>query len=401
MSSSFFRSVFFTFVGFGLLMLSNVIFNVFSARFLGPVAYGEFNSFFYLLLAFSQPNNSLQLAVAKAVAENDKLKNIIHTVFFIGILLFLFLSIFFPFILRFYSLSQYLYSLLGAVIVFLWLVCAGIRGIYQGRMNFFIYGMNIGLEGVFRVIALFLLFYLGLRLEGAVLSSVFAGILALILLLAGLYRDIRFEIKGLDFSLIKETMKAFSILFPFGLIFQIDLTLSQHFLSSLNIGYLSACSLYGKNLVILSMVFANVVFSFVIKNEDGYFIWGNILTAIVFLGAYLFTLFFGKWLILFIQGESYLKAKDYLPLYILFSFPVGIMQQMVNYSFAKDIKSVTFLIWGILLVVIVLPFVFFSGKIEINLFLIFLFVILVISDLIIAFFILMYNKKILLTKSKK
>ncbi len=399
MNFSFSKSIFFSFLGFGLLVLSNVVFNFFSARFLGPVSYGEFNSFFYLLLAFSQPNNSLQLAVAKIVSKDKATKEVSSTIFFIGLFLFFILMIFLPFLFKFYGINNYKYTFFGSFIVLLWLLCAGFRGIYQGRLDFFTYGINIGLEGIFRVIAVVLLFYAGLKIEGAILSSVFAGVVALILLLSGIYDLVDF--RRVNFNLILETLKAFSVLLPFGLIFQIDLTLSQFFLSKLDIGYISACSLYGKNLVILSMVFANVVFSYVIKKDDRYFLWGNLLTVVIFLFTYVFTLFFGKWIIFLIQGNTYLKASEYLPLYILFSLPVGIMQQIVNYSFAKDIRPVTFLMWILLFIFFALPFIFFKGEITVEILLVFLLIIFIVFDILILPVILWYNRKMLLTRSKK
>jgi len=384
------------FVGFGALVLSNVLFNFFASRVLGPIQYGVFNSFFYLLLAFCQPNNSLQLAVAKRSSEGKfSLKNVVLTFSLIAFFIFLLLLFILPFILRFYNIFDYSYSLFGALIVFLWVLTAGMRGVFQGEMKFFTYGLNIGLEGFLRFFAVLLLFYIGLRVKGAVFSSIVAGFFSLLFLLRPLKNDAPFQI---DFPLIKEFISAFSIFFPFGLIFQIDLTLAQFFLSEIDIGYLSACGLFGKNLVFLSIVLANVVFSYVINKSDRYFLFGNLLTFGVFFFAFLFTVFFGKWLILFIQGEKFLEASKIFPQYIIFSFLIAIIQQIVNFSIAKGIKIISIILWFFLIFIFATGFLLLKSYAAIASFLYFLIIIFIFFDIFLLLIILLYNKKIILTE---
>ncbi len=359
MFSSFSKNVFFVFLGFGFLILTNVLFNVFSARYLGPSLYGIFNSFFYFLLAFSQPNNSLQLSVAKFSSQNEE-KSISFSILLLGFVLVGILLVIFPFIFSFYGIKSFIFSIFGALIVFLWFITAGFRGFLQGRFEFFYYGFNIGFEGLIRLVAVVIFFYLfQLKVEGAILSSIVAGIFAFILLLAKV--DIKSLELKINFNFVKEVFFAFLFLVPFGIIFQIDLTLAQNLFSKDEIGYLSACSLYGKNLVILSMVFANVVFSYVLKEKNSYFFKGTFLTFLLFLFSYIFFLFFGQYIILFIQGENYLEAAKFLPFYIIFSFSIALMQQFVNFAYAKNNKYVAILLWIFL---IILFFAFYFMKIS-------------------------------------
>ncbi|MEJ5284521.1 MAG: hypothetical protein WHS77_05660 [Brevinematales bacterium] len=359
MFSSFSKNVFFVFLGFAFLILTNIVFNIFSARYLGPSLYGVFNSFFYFLLAFSQPNNSLQLSVAKFSSQNEE-KSISFSILLLGFVLVGILLVIFPFIFSFYGIKSFIFSIFGALIVFLWFITAGFRGFLQGRFEFFYYGFNIGFEGLIRLVAVVIFFYLfQLKVEGAILSSIVAGIFAFILLLAKV--DIKSLELKINFNFVKEVFFAFLFLVPFGIIFQIDLTLAQNLFSKNEIGYLSACSLYGKNLVILSMVFANVVFSYVLKEKNSYFFKGTFLTFLLFLFSYIFFLFFGQYIILFIQGENYLEAAKFLPFYIIFSFSIALMQQFVNFAYAKNNKYVAILLWIFL---IILFFAFYFMKIS-------------------------------------
>lgn len=393
MFSSFSKNVFFVFVGFGFLILTNVAFNIFSARYLGPSLYGVFNSFFYFLLAFSQPNNSLQLSVAKFSSENEE-KTISFSILFLGFVLFGVLLFIFPFIFNFYGIKNFIFSFFGALIVFLWFIIAGFRGFLQGRFEFFYYGLNIGIEGFIRLVAVLIFFYiLQVKLEGAILSSIVAGTFAFILLLPKI--DIRnIELK-INFNFVKEVFFAFLFLLPFGVIFQIDLTLAQNLFSKEEIGYLSACSLYGKNLIILSMVFANVVFSYVLKEKSSYFFKGTFLTFLLFVISYIVVLFFGKYIVLFIQGRNYIEAAKILPVYIIFSFSIAIMQQFVNFAYAKSNKFIAFLLWIFL---IFLFLVFYFLKISTIIYYLTLITIFIFSFDLLLFIIL---RKTLLTENKK
>jgi O-antigen/teichoic acid export membrane protein len=404
LKSDFINSVFFVFLGMFFLFLSNVGFNIFSARFLGPVLYGEFNSFFYLLLAFSQPNNALQLFVAKEVSKEgrDKIKDILFSIFVMGIFLFLILSLVMYFLLGFYNIKGIFYLVFGSLIVGLWFVLSGVRGIFQGRLDFLTYGLNIGFEGIFRMFFALVFFLLGLKISGAVLSSVFGAFLALLFLFFNNKIEIEFDGLNFNFSFLKNFLYAFFFFLPFGLIFQLDLSFSQYFIGGEENGYITACSLYGKNLVLLSMVLANVVFSYVLKKSEGYFIIGSLITSVLFMVAFVFSLLFGRWLIVFVQGKDFVNAGKFLPLYILVSFPLGILQQIMNYIYAKEIKFFPFFMWGLFFVFFTsLLFLFKSFVFSVNQFLFVFLIAFLLIDILLASFIFLYNKKLLLTKSLK
>ncbi len=388
MNTSFSKSVFFTFLGFGILVISNLVFNIFSARYLGPSLYGEFNSFFYFLLAFSQPNNSFQLSVAKLTIHDEK-ENIIFSILIIGILFFILIFSIFPFVFNFYGINKLEYSFWGAFIVFLWFILAGMRGILQGRFHFFSFGFNIGFEGMVRFFSLLLFFYV-FRMDvlGAILSSVVAGIFAFIVILPKL--NLNLKNNRFNFLLLKEIFYAFSFLLPFGIIFQIDFTLAQNLFSREEIGYLSAAGLYGKNLVILSMLLANVVFSYILKSENKYFLKGIFISFLLFFLAYIFAIFFGKYLILFVQGSDYLKTATFLPTYIIFSFSIAFMQQLINFAYAKKVNFIPYIL--ILCMLVSFSVFHFITVKTINIFLILLSICIFIFDFLILF---LLRKKIL------
>lgn len=401
---SFSKSLFYTIGGFFLLFLANVAFNFISARFLGPVLYGEFNSYFYLLIAFSYPNNSLQLAVAKnvAVSNYEHERNELYSILLMSFFLFIFLLILMPFLLGFYRIRGLFYSIIGAIIVVLWFILSGVRGIFQGKMDFLGYGLNIGLEGFLRAMSALIFFLVGLKVGGAVFSSVIGEAGALFILLISLGKSfLKFKGVGFNFKLFRSFLYACSILLPFGFIFQLDLVFSQHFFNPEVVGYIAACSLYGKNLVLLSMVFANVVFSYVLKKDENFFYLGNFLTVLIFLGAFIFSIFAGRYIILLIQGERFLEAYRYLPIYILSSLPLGIMQQIVNFAFAKGVKSFSYILWILLIILSFAIYNILKNPLTPLQFLWMFFFSFLIIDVFLISIIFLPNMKLLLTKKTK
>ncbi len=380
------KNTLYSLFGFGLLMISNFVFTSLSGRLLGPVYYGIFYSFFYFLMSFSQPNASLQLAAAKYMSEkklpsiNAAVQEFSMDFWLIGIVIFVILFALSPFLKILYGLESIWDVAFGAAIVSLWLVTAGYRGIYQGRMDFFTLGLNTGIEGIIRTVFGILFIMIGWKVIGALGASVIASFIVIFLLINNkgkIFPDkFRFKINK---NLMGGFFKTFLVLVPFGLINSLDLTLVKYCVGGQESGYLSACALFGKNLVILSLVFSNVVYSYALKTKEGHFWAGLILTLLSFSSAALFTVFFGNWMVGFIFGKDYDPVVSMLPLYIIASLPLGIMQNIINFAIAKNVKKMNIIMW--LLLIILCGIYYFTLKTAaINMFLIIMAVTLFIAD---------------------
>ncbi len=352
---SFAQNSLFSILGFVVLVSANFGFNAYAARQLDVTDWGIFNSFFYLLIAFTQPLNSFQLAVAKFSTRHqlkgqDMFQRLLPTlVLFLLIISGLFISLSW-FIRNLYNLPNPGVAVLGGVILALWIILAGIRGIYQGAMDFRHYGYNLGIEGILRMVFGLAFLVLGYRIGGALAASLFSGLFSILILilpwLKGL--DLKGFKIGLDIDIIKGFFSAALVLLPFGLIMSLDTTLVQYMVGGEQAGYLNACALFGKNLIVLSMVFANVVFSYTLKHDDSTLWWGMVLTAITFIIAAVAMFPLGTWIMGTLLGENFIPAAGYLPLYITATLPLGVMQHLLNYSIAREIKAVPYLLWLLL-----------------------------------------------------
>lgn len=357
-NKDFARNTFVSLAGFGVLAVSNFVFNAMAGRFLPFAEYTVFTSFFYFLIGFSQPVNSFQLAVAKYTSahKTDRRtadKEIMPTLAVVSLALILLFSALAPFLKNFFQLQSSLDFILGGFVVVFWLALAGFRGVRQGEMDFFAYGSNMGIEGLVRAVVGILLILAGFGLRGALGVSLLSGTVGVILLLydnLGHYvrRVPHFKLH-INFQVLREFLKALAALLPFGILMSLDLNMVSWFLKDNPSGsHVAACGVIGKNLITLSLVVANVVFSYTLKHVEKTFWFGLLITGFTFFLAWVFVLLFGDWMVVFIWGQEYRPAAQLLPQYILFTLPLGIMQNIINFSLARDIKPVTIGIWVVL-----------------------------------------------------
>src|SRR6266568_4178285 len=169
--------------GTGLVGVTNLIYNVVTARLLGPTGFAHATAVYTLLMLASAITLSFQVVCAKYVANHEtaddkaKIFNALHlrgwmAGIAIGFLLFLFnralmhyLNLPDPLLISLLALGTAFYIPLGVR-----------RGYIQGVHAFSSLAVNFMLEGVVRLGGAFVLIRLGLGVQGAVLASVIAVI---------------------------------------------------------------------------------------------------------------------------------------------------------------------------------------------------------------------------------
>src|SRR5579864_1224468 len=169
--------------GSGLVGVTNLIYNVLTARLLGPSGFAHATSVYTLLMLASAITLSFQVVCAKYVASHEIPEDkagIFFRLHFqawiagvgIGLALFLFNHA----ITRYLNLPDpVLISLLALGTAFY--IPLGVRrGYIQGVHAFGPLAVNFMLEGLVRLAGVFLLIEIGLGVKGAVLASVIAVI---------------------------------------------------------------------------------------------------------------------------------------------------------------------------------------------------------------------------------
>src|SRR5215470_10892945 len=171
--------------GSGLVGVTNLLYNVITARLLGPTGFAHATAVYTLLMLTSAITLSFQVVCAKYVAGHETVEEkaaifaSLHLRAWIagvglGLLLFLFNRV----IEHYLNLpDRVLISLLALGTAFY--IPLGVRrGYIQGVQAFRSLAINLMVEGSVRLIGAYVLIRLGLGVEGAVLASVLAVIAA-------------------------------------------------------------------------------------------------------------------------------------------------------------------------------------------------------------------------------
>jgi O-antigen/teichoic acid export membrane protein len=171
--------------GSGLVGITNLIYNVVTARLLGPTGFAHATAVYTLFMLASAITLSFQVVCAKYVASQQKADDkaaifaALHLrAWLAGISLGLLLFVFNRALVAYLNLpDQVLISVLALGIAFY--IPLGVRrGYIQGVHAFGPLAINFMLEGIVRLGGAYLLIHLGLGVKGAVLASVIAVIVS-------------------------------------------------------------------------------------------------------------------------------------------------------------------------------------------------------------------------------
>jgi O-antigen/teichoic acid export membrane protein len=251
--------------GSGLVGIANLVYNVVTARLLGPTGFAHATAVYTLLMLASALTLSFQVVCAKYVASHDadgekaSIFTSLHlrswvTGIGIGFLLFLFKR----------AITDYL-QLPGTVLISLlalgtaFYIPLGVRrGYIQGVQAFGSLAINLMVEGLVRLIGAYVLIKLGLGVEGAVLASVLAVIAAYFVA----HPSPRIELRVHNQIPISsgEGVQAVVFFAGQGVINNFDIVLMNHFFASDMAGIYAAVSLVGRLINMCAWSVVNTMF---------------------------------------------------------------------------------------------------------------------------------------------
>ena len=247
--------------GSGLVGVTNLVYNVVTARLLGPTGFAHATAVYTLLMLASAITLSFQVVCAKYVASHESADEkaaifaALHLRAWVaGIALGLLLFVFNRALMAYLNLpDQVLISLLALGTAFY--IPLGVRrGYIQGIHAFGALAINFMLEGVVRLGGAYLLIQLGLGVKGAVLASVIAVIASYFAAKPspGL-RSLGPQLIPISFG---EGLQAIVFFSGQVVINNFDIVLVKHFFASDEAGIYAAVSLVGRlvNMCAWSMV---------------------------------------------------------------------------------------------------------------------------------------------------
>ena len=247
--------------GSGLVGVANLIYNVVTARMLGPTGFAHVTAVYTLLMLASAITLSFQAVCAKYVASHEAqeekaaifsslhLRSWMASVG-LGLLLFLFNGV----LSKYLNLpDQVLISLLALGTAFY--IPLGVRrGYIQGVHAFASLSLNFMVEGLVRLGGAYFLIKLGLGVEGAVLASVIAVVASYFL--AGPHPNLTSLPKRKIPIASGEGVQAIVFFAGQGAINNFDIVLMNHFFIPAEAGIYAAVSLVGRliNMFVWSVV---------------------------------------------------------------------------------------------------------------------------------------------------
>ena len=251
--------------GSGLVGVTNLIYNVVTARLLGPTGFAHATAVYTLLMLASAITLSFQVVCAKYVASHqtadDKaaIFGALHLrAWMAGIALGLLLFLFNRALMAYLNLPDAtLISLLALGAAFY--IPLGVRrGYIQGIHAFGALAINFMLEGVVRLGGAYLLIRLGLGVKGAVLASVIAIIASYFAAKPspGLH-SLRPHINPIPF---REGLQAIVFFSGQVVINNFDIVLVKHFFTSDQAGIYAAVSLVGRLVNMCAWSVVNTMF---------------------------------------------------------------------------------------------------------------------------------------------
>lgn len=345
--------------GSGLVGVTNLVYNVATARLLGPAGFAHATAVYTILMLVSGITLSFQVVCAKYIARSTSPEGR-ATVFAnlhqrswiagiaIGLLLFLlerpltaYLNLPDPALISLLALGAAFYVPLGVR-----------RGYIQGIHAFGPLAINFMLEGLVRLGGVFLLIELGLGVKGAVLASVLAVVVAYFVAIPspGLAS---LSFRGISIS-FREGLQAIVFFSGQTIINNFDIVLVKHFFPPAEAGFYAAIALVGRLVNMCAWSVVNTMFpvSAGAGNEEHE---GSpvLFTSLLLVFLILTVLIFGLWLvpsflwkILFGVHFNLGNYGALAPLLILYAITTGIYSLssvIITYEMSRKIANTSWL----------------------------------------------------------
>ena len=251
--------------GSGLVSVTNFVYNIATARLLGPAGFAHATTVYTMLMLMSAITLSYQVVCAKYVARLSQSHERVavyatlhHRSWVAGFGIALLLVLFQGPITNYLNLPhEHLIELLALGTAFY--IPLGVRrGYIQGIHAFRALAVNFMVEGVVRVAGVFLLIWIGWGVEGAVLASVLAVVLAYFTALPA-PGITKFRLRPLANS-FREGLQAIVYFAGQTIINNFDIVLVKHFFSADDAGLYAAAALVGRLVNMCAWSVVNTMF---------------------------------------------------------------------------------------------------------------------------------------------
>ncbi|MGA8621090.1 MAG: oligosaccharide flippase family protein [Candidatus Sulfotelmatobacter sp.] len=340
--------------GSGLVGVTNLVYNVVTARLLGPSGFAHATAVYTILMLVSGITLSFQVVCAKYVAKSTsrKAQSAVFATLHqrswiagiaIGLLLFLlrralsgYLNLPDPVLISLLALGTAFYIPLGVR-----------RGYIQGIHAFGPLAINFMLEGLVRLGGVFLLIEQGMGVKGAVLASVLAVMVAYFFALPSPGLTLSFRKMAISFQ---EGLQAIVFFSGQTVINNFDIVLVKHFFPPAEAGFYAAVALVGRLVNMCAWSVVNTMFpvsagSRSEEHEGSPVLFTSLLLVFLILSG----LIFGLWMVPSFLWKtlfgSHFALDNYgalAPLLILYAITTGVYSLssvIITYEMSRKIAN--------------------------------------------------------------
>jgi O-antigen/teichoic acid export membrane protein len=341
--------------GSGLVGVTNLLYNVITARLLGPAGFAHATAVYTLLMLMSGITLSFQVVCAKYVARSSSpegqasvFASLHQRSWMAGIAIGLLLFLLERPITRYLNLPDPLLISLLALGTAFYVPLGVRRGYIQGIHAFGPLAVNFMLEGLVRLGGAFLLIELGMGVKGAVLASAVAVIACYFVALPspGL-TSLSFRKIAISF---REGLQAIVFFSGQTIINNFDIVLVKHFFPPAEAGFYAAIALVGRLVNMCAWSVVNTMFPVSAGADDDEHEGQPVLfTSLLLVFLILAVLIFGLWLIPSFLWKTLFGAQFEVnsygmlaPLLILYAITTGVYSLssvIITYEMSRKIAN--------------------------------------------------------------
>ncbi len=330
-------------LSYGYIYLLGYVFHFFVSRKLGTAGYGEFMVLYSLMMVVGNLTALLGTVTVKSVVENFEFKEEVLRYlrlfsFGFGLLVSSAGIILSPFIKEFLKISYLPYVWVVAATWFFMFPIAVERGYLQANSRFGIFALQSSGELTLRLLLAVILLWSGFKVFGALFPSTAALVVSVVVLL-GINGNLWGRLKRIPF---KKMIKVALYASPSGFFTYADDLFIRRVFDEHTAGLFASASIVGKAFIWLSLTLFSVFFPKLIekRNEPKEFkrlsLYALVLVVAIFLVGDLLVLLIGEPIFLFLFGEKFLQAFEYLPLYVIAVLPLTLSLIFIGISVSAE-----------------------------------------------------------------
>lgn len=337
--------------------IASYFFQFFMSRKLSIEDFGVFNSLMSLFIITAVPIGTLLTIIArytsqfKAKGEYEKIhimyKSAGSRIALIGIICviaFIFLS---GNIMVFLNLSARAPIVIIGLMLAVNFILTLNLGVLQGLQRFWFLGVNMGLNGVIRLILGIVFVYLGFKVNGALGATLLAGAVVFMITVVPLRKFLLNPAKcniinGSSYKdVFSESMPVMLTYLSFAILTNIDLILVKHFFTPEDAGNYAAVAILGRTVLYLPGAIAIAMFPMVAENhtlnKKSHSLLKNALLFSAVLSGMGMALFIviPEFILTISMGGKYAPVSNLLRLFGIAMFPFSMMNIMINFNLAR------------------------------------------------------------------